>query len=717
MQEGIYWDLSNGANSGRVALGTNAVPSFDSTSKMIFNTGDSLILYYKKHGWSVTAGIINKTTGLVTATTFNQRWSGSGGRWNLIFLNGTYHLTNAKVTVHDRRGGAWFFGDSQTGGYGNTTEAYGFPDLVFNSNHKYFGVWGLPSLSAKYFVDGGLVSEVINDVQPTKAVIAYGYNDQSEAFTVNATKANIDSIVYPLQRAGIQVGTMGIVPRNSATDLWNTGISEVAASRGSDFYDIRTPLINSSSTFNINYNADGVHVNDSGSLIIARVVISKSGDSLLSEMSADTNYVAKLLNLPTTKADNVDVVGIKKDGSLVSIANKFPTPAGWIKNGYTTATGQMPPLQATSSIYLSGYVATDTGFVARSTQGGRFSWANNNATSTTGSNLDMNNGGIAGTGLGISFLNITGSGNVRIAASSTNKTKATLNNGSISGNNNTLLNSYLGTAFTGSNLTAIGTYSYSPTSGDNNILIGSNAGRGVTAGGNLINLITRNTSAMNMANVSDAFISGDLSSQDADNLYQANDWAWSGNNNSNANFWFGGRGNGFSAREITMNAVSAYNAANVAGEPWYFRASKGRGTAATGGIYFQTWNAAASGSTLQSVANTELTILRDSFQVDAKAKFNQSVSLPYVAKTSTYVITTSDHTIDCTSGTFTTTLPTAASMTGVVYTIKNSGAGAITVACNGAETIDGAATYPLATQYKYVTVQSNGTNWIVTANN
>lgn len=90
-----------------------------------------------------------------------------------------------------------------------------------------------------------------------------------------------------------------------------------------------------------------------------------------------------------------------------------------------------------------------------------------------------------------------------------------------------------------------------------------------------------------------------------------------------------------------------------------------------------------------------------------------SLATPYVAKTSTYTITATDHTVNCTSGTFTVNLPTSASITGREYVIKNSGAGVITIDGSGSETIDGATTYTLNVQYQSVKIQSNGTNWIV----
>lgn len=94
-----------------------------------------------------------------------------------------------------------------------------------------------------------------------------------------------------------------------------------------------------------------------------------------------------------------------------------------------------------------------------------------------------------------------------------------------------------------------------------------------------------------------------------------------------------------------------------------------------------------------------------------------SVGLSYTPRVSAYTATAAEHTIDCTTGTFTITLPTAVGITGRMYVVKNSGTGAITVGTTSSQTIDGSTTYSLGTQYKYVHLQSNGANWIVIANN
>lgn len=115
----------------------------------------------------------------------------------------------------------------------------------------------------------------------------------------------------------------------------------------------------------------------------------------------------------------------------------------------------------------------------------------------------------------------------------------------------------------------------------------------------------------------------------------------------------------------------------------------------------ETWNTGGLLVGAQLTVTTNLTV-------------SGSVRFGYVAKTGTYTITTTDNTIECTSGTFTTTLPTAVGVTGRYYIIKNTGGGTITVATTSSQTIDGASTLTILTNKCY-TVQSNGANWIITA--
>ncbi len=87
----------------------------------------------------------------------------------------------------------------------------------------------------------------------------------------------------------------------------------------------------------------------------------------------------------------------------------------------------------------------------------------------------------------------------------------------------------------------------------------------------------------------------------------------------------------------------------------------------------------------------------------------------YTAQTTTYAAAIQDY-VNCTSGTFTVTLPTAVNNIGKFITIKNTGTGVITLATTSAQTVDGLASGKiiLGTTNDTITVTSDGANWTVT---
>lgn len=94
-----------------------------------------------------------------------------------------------------------------------------------------------------------------------------------------------------------------------------------------------------------------------------------------------------------------------------------------------------------------------------------------------------------------------------------------------------------------------------------------------------------------------------------------------------------------------------------------------------------------------------------------------SFSLPISTKTANYTIVGTDHTIlcDATSGSITITLPAVSTISGRMYVIKkiDATANTVTIDGNSSETIDGATTLVLTTQWETKTIQSNGSAWFV----
>tara|TARA_R110000868_G_scaffold62962_3_gene189957 strand:- start:10856 stop:12025 length:1170 start_codon:yes stop_codon:yes gene_type:complete len=108
------------------------------------------------------------------------------------------------------------------------------------------------------------------------------------------------------------------------------------------------------------------------------------------------------------------------------------------------------------------------------------------------------------------------------------------------------------------------------------------------------------------------------------------------------------------------------------------------------------------------------------FDASANATFEHRSIITTVAKVfadSPYTALQTDQTIFCdaTSGAITVNLPAAASSTGKVLTIKktDSSTNAITLDGNASETIDGATTTTLNTQYESVKIVCDGSNWYI----
>lgn len=125
----------------------------------------------------------------------------------------------------------------------------------------------------------------------------------------------------------------------------------------------------------------------------------------------------------------------------------------------------------------------------------------------------------------------------------------------------------------------------------------------------------------------------------------------------------------------------------------------------------------------QPVAGTNVTFGTPAYAVlvNGTMKTAGSVFRSFGPQASGTTVTTQMDIIACSaaSGAYTITLPSAANLHGVTFTFKrtdNSG-NSCTVNTTSSQTIDGSTTYSLTAQFKYVTVTSDGSNWLIIANN
>ena len=163
-----------------------------------------------------------------------------------------------------------------------------------------------------------------------------------------------------------------------------------------------------------------------------------------------------------------------------------------------------------------------------------------------------------------------------------------------------------------------------------------------------------------------------------------------------------------------LNAMKVFNAAGTLKGYFGYRQNDLAGVEIGGGNGTNQGNIQIGASRVQinSIGGEAATA---TIQDGVGLKLNGVIAPSYTAKSANFTATSLTSTIDCTN-TITITLPTAVGQSGRIHTIKNSGTGVITIATTSSQTIDGAATQSLATQWSKITVQSTGANWIIISN-
>ncbi len=190
-------------------------------------------------------------------------------------------------------------------------------------------------------------------------------------------------------------------------------------------------------------------------------------------------------------------------------------------------------------------------------------------------------------------------------------------------------------------------------------------------------------------------------------------------------------GNGTHSFQIATNADGSSSETVMA----IFRNSNGSGMrvaaqyngtqAETALVINSTFNTTGSpiafGMNITNTASGAATMLAD-WKIGGLTKFRVakdgattlfgSVTVPYRATAVTTSFTTTDYTIDCTTGTYNLGLPDAIGIAGKLYVAKNTGSGVITMTTVSGQTVDG-TTPPVINAGEVLRFQSTGANWIM----
>lgn len=635
----FYFNLSDNADSsGKVVVRTMGTgTTFAVSNKLAFSVGDTLEVQILRIGWQVDLIYTNRTTGAVVRTSFSTPSPfGTGGKSYFAAIGGSQDITAFGVDVYDRSGyGITYLGDSQTAGAGATTEDKTFPNLVIPNVTRYSN---LSNGSAT-------LSQMVNSHVPNAialnnpyVVITAGYNDRRDLGSDTTTfRQRYDSIVQPIIRAGLTPILMTLVPAAASTDnnnsRYNVCIVNLANSYGLRYISIDSVLkIGGAGSFpnlprpNM-ISTDGIHLSDSAQILIANLMRLKLPELDLYYKTDTTSFV-KLIDLPTGTA-NMEHVVVDAQNNIY----KYPyKPFDGVPNSYSRR--GVGTFGDSAQIHLKFPIRTDSTFQTGNSIGLvlDFNGGTNYDAGSAGSRILISNRGVQGTGYPFAAPTMTGlrqivfepltiKSNTRPTHSGDDLFLAAFGNatGNVSGSRIVSFSGRLGDA--------------GALSGSDNVLMSYESGRGITTGSNNFHAVTRNPSGASFpSSLTGSTVLGDMNNQTGGQItFQNYDvWIGAGNTAFDHTYRFGGLGG---ADNIYFERSPTYQSTNRAGTPWYFRSARGYGSGAGGSMIFQTWNAGASGTTINSVASTELYIKNQGVAVGNVAAVDASAQLEVVSTT------------------------------------------------------------------------------------
>jgi len=133
------------------------------------------------------------------------------------------------------------------------------------------------------------------------------------------------------------------------------------------------------------------------------------------------------------------------------------------------------------------------------------------------------------------------------------------------------------------------------------------------------------------------------------------------------------------------------------------------------GLAVTTLNGLADNVTLVAGTNITITPAGNTITIDSTGGGSGTFSSRTISASTTPTPTDGTLLVNALSASITVTLPSASAFANKIYEIKkiDSSVNVVTVAGAGGNTVDGAATFLISSQYEAITVQSDGANWFI----
>lgn len=274
----IQFILDSGADKGKIRIWSNngGATIQTGTSACSFNTTDTLIATVNYLDGVVTATLYNKSQNVSATFTYTFSTATAGtyqapntGKLSMYFFGGTQKIFNYTISSNETKNNVVVLGNSITYGYTASELANRWVQKLFPGRYSYETSGGPGDRSA----EGVQVLPQIKSLSPKYVIVALGVNDAGNSVSGSTYSSNITTIVDTLLDNGITPILLSNSPLNSTSVVpYNDTLQAIATRWGLTYINTFDSLKGAGTSWNTNYTTDNIHPNDSGHLVIARIV-------------------------------------------------------------------------------------------------------------------------------------------------------------------------------------------------------------------------------------------------------------------------------------------------------------------------------------------------------------------------------------------------------------------------------------------------------------
>ncbi len=272
----IHFILDNSSNKGKMTLYNASNSSVETSgSGITFNAGDTLFATVERSDNVITSTFYNQTQNISVGYTYTFSPATAGAfqmpntaKTAIYFFGGNQKIFNYTFASKETKDNVVVIGNSITAGYMASTMSKRYASMLFPGRYQYEVSGGPGDRSA----DVVSKLEEIKLLQPRYAVLNIGVNDAQSGVSTSTFSTNIQRIVDTLQNNNITPIIISSCPNNSYNlTPYNDTLSAIATRQSIKYVNTFDSLRNGTN-WKANYTTGGIHPNDSGHLVIARII-------------------------------------------------------------------------------------------------------------------------------------------------------------------------------------------------------------------------------------------------------------------------------------------------------------------------------------------------------------------------------------------------------------------------------------------------------------